>query len=165
MADDGIGNPIVVPSQNLVLDIPSDNLGVEGNELVETRSKATTAKKHNTDNKDDGLAEESEEQRRQPSQKKKKQKSRKNRKSRKDYDDEYRIHEDYHRDEIGSQEPHDATKDPVSMIGSSLYPLQEPVESRHGGSQRVRKPSNKKKSRRTHANQLENFDDGFNGFD
>ena len=30
MAEDGIENPIVVPSQNLILDIPSDNIGIEG---------------------------------------------------------------------------------------------------------------------------------------
>ena len=30
MAEDGIENPIVVPPQNLVLDMPSDNVGIEG---------------------------------------------------------------------------------------------------------------------------------------
>ena len=88
MAEDGIENPIVVPSQNLIVDIPSDNVGVED---VETRSKGATsvtkAKKHNNGNH--APIGTDEEDRRQPSQRKKKHKSKKRRKTDNSYDDEY----------------------------------------------------------------------------
>lgn len=81
------------------------------------------------------------------------------------YDDEFRINDEYAGDDLTAQGGLDGTKDPASLVGNSLMPLAEPVESRHGGSQRVRKSTRKKKKSRTHTNQLDNFDDDFNGFD
>ena len=57
------------------------------------------------------------------------------------------------------------TNDPASFA-NSLYPINEPAESRHGGSHKVDNSGRHKQRKSRHKNeQFKMFDDDFNGFD
>ena len=46
------------------------------------------------------------------------------------------MRKNHERGSISPRNPNDITNDPASF-GNSQYPINEPAESRHGGSQRV----------------------------